>query len=446
MNKNIDKIIIPNVYEVVRRSMNWKTFPPDFQIKLRDSGNAYSELGLLWGGDNKIVVLPESVDDTHFNYIKELLNYQNIHIINTISKDGTLSKLTHELKQALVHKTQLILKGLFWGASKESYNLIDEINSNGIKMETNDIPQKEYFSIAEDFDSKIKFKDLLKDGGNNVNVMPSYVVSSFNLLITAIEEHKKLNRPCIIKSEFGISGYGNIVLGEKQLSLGLDKLIEKIDKIGESVPYFKYGRFIVEDLASSNNFSLTPLSCMAKIDSSGKCIINGIVKENRVLGLYNGAEIIGDKERLITNSTKKIGKLMAYMNYRGYFCADFLININGEVTLLELNTRRCSSHFIFELGERILQSNFVAKHYLSLPIVSIDRVKNNVNAVINILDNINKSNKEGVIIPTQLNGLTKPFPYIGFLIIGRYQKQLSSLQGQLLKKLEETGIILRGII
>jgi hypothetical protein len=438
---NFKKIIFPNVYEVVKRSIDCCNLTPFQQEELKSNGKSYSELGLLWEGDNKLVIVPEEIEDVQTQYIKYLLGYKNISVIKIRDNNGVICNLTDEI-DSLTNNIKY-LKGFFWGASEEAYTLINNFNENGTKLETSDIPHVDNFDIAKKLDSKVEFKQLLRDSRIAVTTMDSNCVGTYNAFLSEANKCFQQMRPTMIKSEFGVGGYGNILLNERTLKYGVNRFTSCMNRLQNSRSFFRGERYIFEELALEKDYCLEPLSCMAKIEENGQCVINGVVKENRILGKYYGAETLIESKKEISHATLEIGRFISKLNYRGYFCADYLKKHNGDLTLLELNTRRCASHFVFDIAENLCSNGFIAKNNLSLPIVSINKNNQNIFKVIEIIDKINNHN-EGFVIPTQLNGLNKDKPYIGFLIIADNSVTVDQIFKEFVKKLSNIGIVLRG--
>lgn len=447
MSNQIDKIIYPNVHEVVRRSMPWRTFSDSFLQTLRDAGAAYSELGLLWGGDNKIVVLPKPIPQIQIDYIKEILGYRNIQVSISGYHEGTLCSITKDIDNYFedlpIPKKHAKVSCYFWGVSDEVYTVINNLKAKGYGIETPDIPSQKNYKIVELFDSKVTFRSNLIQEKLDIDFFKYEICSQYEQVEKVLKSFVENNKPFVIKSEFGVGGYGNIFFDKKIIKSGFKSCLKTLRNATAIAPYIASDGLVFEEMANKKYFNLETISCLAFIDSNGKCLINGVIKELRILGYYSGAETITNNDSiLVSEKTMEIGQVMSENGYRGYFCTDYFISNNKKIILLEINPRRCSSHYIFEIGNRLYNSNYVAKHFLSLPIRYIKNHNNITERIIDIFRKINNNLDNYIAIPTQINGLTSMSPYIGFLLLGVNSEFVELLHKNILSELNDNDILL----
>ena len=440
--KGDDKtIVFPNVYEVVRRSMPWKTFDSGFLNKLRDAGAAYSELGILWGGDNKTVVLPRPIPNVQLDYIKELLGYKDIEIIIADSIHGKICSLPHSAQNSL--EGFGTINCLFWGASPEAYSMVSQMQSLGFHIESPDIPQESVFRHVELFDSKSKFRELLSFENIDFGTMNFRIAKSYEEVPVILEGYVDAQIPCVVKSEFGVGGYGNIFLSKELILSGYEKCLKSIEEAVKFASYISSNEIVFEDLIRDSSSTFDTISGLGVINPDGACSIVGVVKEIRVSGYYRGAQTVIDKDaRLISERTMEIGAVMSKYGYRGYFCIDCIRNFESKVILLEINARRCASHFIFEVGDRLFSSKYYAQHYLSVPITYSCDVTGVTELAIDVFAKITNTGTGIVAMPTQVTGLTDSSPYIGYLLLGDNHNSVESACKKVVSEFERNNIIL----
>ena len=446
------KAIFPNVHEVVRRALPWEKLPAHFLHKLCASGMSYAELGLLWGGDNKVVVLPREVPTCQIEYIKELLGYKQIKTLTVESKVGLTCQWSSDLENIFSGDlgkvdagNKIQLSFLFWGASPEAYVLLEHCESLGIWGKSPDLPAKNYYSSAIIFDSKSRFRKVLNTAEIGLDIPEYNVASSVTEVIDILNINIEKRIPCVVKSEFGVGGYGNVFFTSQLLAEGLASCILRLEKAIDFAPYIALGDIVVEHLVSPSQFSGVGTVCgLAQIHPNGTCLMNGVVHEIRVGDLYRGAQTFpGDLAEKIAQETLKIGRLMASKGYRGFFGVDCLVNSEGRLVLLEINARRCSSHFIFEVAKRIFQDTcFSALHNLDLPVTISKPHSRLIEDVVDVFSNLTQNSWDFYAIPTQVTGLESPSPYIGFVLLAGDDISLELSYRRLISDLEKKGIML----
>ena len=440
--REIDKtIVFPNVHEVVRRSMPWKTFDNGFLNKLRDAGSAYSELGILWGGDNKTVILPKPIPNVQLDYIKELLGYKNIEIIITDPDQREICCLTHDVIKHIENLDAICC--LFWGASPEAYSMVSQMQTLSFCIESPDIPQESVFRHVELFDSKSKFREHLSCENIDFGDMNVRIAKSYEEVPNILRGYVDAQIPCVVKSEFGVGGYGNIFLNKAVILSGYEKCLKSVEEAVNFAPYISSSEIVFEELISDGSSTFDTISGLGVINPDGDCSIVDVVKEIRASGYYRGAQTVTDKDaRLIVEKTMEIGSIMYKYGYRGYFCIDCIVNFESKVILLEINARRCASHFIFEVGNRLFSSKYYAQHYLSVPITYLGDVAGVTELVIDIFNKITNTETGIVAIPTQVTGLTDSSPYIGYLLLGDNSNSVEFAYQKVVSEFERNKIII----
>ncbi|CCO22300.1 ATP-grasp domain-containing protein [Maridesulfovibrio hydrothermalis] len=443
MRKFNKTIVFPNVHEVVRRSMPWKTFDNKFLKKLRAAGSAYSEFGILWGGDNKTVVLPKPIPNVQLDYIKELLGYKNIEIIITDpnQNQGEICCLSNDVVSHLENYDTIYC--LFWGASPEAYSMVSQMKSLGFCIESPDIPQESVFRQVELFDSKSRFRKHLSCENIDFGSLNFKIAKSYEEVPSILMGYVEAQIPCVVKSEFGVGGYGNIFISKEMILAGYENCLKNIEEAVNFAPYISSNEIVFEDMVESGFTICDTISGLGVINPGGACSIIGVVKEIRASGYYRGAQTVTDKDaKLIAEKTMEIGAIMSKYGYRGYFCIDCIVNFEGKAILLEINARRCASHFIFEIGNRLFSSQYYAQHYLSVPITYLGYETEVTELVINIFDKITNIETDIVAIPTQVSGLTDSSPYIGYLVLGGNSNSVESACQKVVYEFEQNKIII----
>lgn len=103
----------------------------------------------------------------------------------------------------------------------------------------------------------------------------------------------------------------------------------------------KTNQFLVNDLI--RDIALSP-NVNAIVIDEGKteiiCISDQILRGNQYLGNIYPSKASEEEKKIITETTKIVGKRLAAEGFRGLFGLDFIIDLKGNVYTVDLNPRR----------------------------------------------------------------------------------------------------------
>jgi len=428
-------IIVPNVNEVIRRGMPWSTFSIDFLNKLFVSGTAYSEMGLFWDSHctERIIITPVNIPKVYIDYICSVMKYDSLCQIVSNYRMGSLSKWNPLFKE-LSKKTDVIS---FYGASKEAYSFCELVSKHTKCKINNDLPLKVDYGTALLYDSKSKFRNNI---GDYSNLTPLHVVTNNSHIKSELYKYYKRNIPCMVKAEFGVGGYGNIQL--KNFAQGYECWLQSIENGFEFAPYIPSGDIIIEELIHSKKQCC--FSGFGYISEDFFCSSIGYVEEIRdSLGYYVGSTNLSPEYvNMVEDITLGIGLILAGKKYRGYFCVDFIQCSNGCIHILEINTRRCASNYIFDIIKRLkFNDNIAWYHRLGIP-TRVTQKDYFFADILEIFDSLNRELRYQYALPIQVSGLLHKDPYMGIIIFGENNSIIKNCLNTLVSKLQLRGIIL----
>jgi hypothetical protein len=425
-------IIVPNVNEVIRRGMPWSTFSKNFLNKLFIAGAAYSEMGLFWDSHctQRIIITPVNIPEVYIDYIHSVMKYDSLRQIVSNYRSGVLSEWNSTLKE-VSNEVNVIS---FYGASKEAYSFCKLISKHAKGVIKNDLPLDVNYRVAILYDSKSNFR---KNIDQYSNLTLPHIVTNSSHIKTELYKYYKKNVPCMVKAEFGVGGYGNIQF--KQFDQGYEFWLKSINNGFEFAPYLPSGDIIIEELITSKKRNC--FSGFGYISEDYSYTNVGSVEEIRnSLGYYIGStNLTSEYVNMVENATLSIGLLLSEKQYRGYFCVDFIQNSNNQIHILEINTRRCASSYIFDIIKRLQFDNNIAwYHRLSIP-VKLAKEDHLINRVIEIFDTFNRDSNR-YALPIQVSGLLQEDPYMGIILFGEDNIIIKNYLNTLLSKLYSIGI------
>jgi len=428
-------IIIPNVSEVIRRGMTWTTFSTDFLNKLFIAGAAYTEMGLFWDSHctERIMITPFKIPEIYIDYICSVMKYDSLRQIVSNYRMGSLSGWNPFFKD-MSKETNVIS---FYGASKEAYSFCELVSNHAKCTIKNDLPLKVDYGVALLYDSKSNFR---KNIGRYSDLTLPYVLTNNSHIIADLYKYYKRNAPCMVKAEFGVGGYGNIQFND--FAQGYGFWLQSIENGFKFAPYIPSGDIIIEELIHSKRQGC--FSGFGHISEDFFCSSIGYVEEIRdSLGYYVGSTNLSPEYvNMVEDVTLGIGFILAEKKYRGYFCVDFIQCSNNRIHILEINTRRCASSYVFDIIKRLNFDDDIAwYHRLGIP-TRVTQKDYLIANVLEIFDSLNRELRYQYALPIQVSGLSHEYPYMGIIVFGEDNSIIENCLNTLVSKLQSKGIIL----
>ena len=455
-------IVFPNVHEYMYRGMS-KDFADSLLEEWRNIAAGYAEVSILWPGKNKLILAPKPIDKALIEYHQIQFGYK----LNVVTPQKFTSQTANDFleDEHSIKTIEKFAKGcnplhfVTWGGTQGAYALLEKIENYTPCVA--ELPKQSNFWTITEYDSKIGFKKLCKN--LQLNVPKGYVCDSLNEALNVIKKFYSIQKGCVLKANWGAGGFGNIFISPALFSGSFNKVEEYIRQNIVELPYFQSGQMLVEEFVETSKNSnhvdsdISSGFASAQIleDGSTKIIAAGI-DIHGINGYYEGARLgKGVFPKKFWNQIKAIMNLLgdeiSRKGYKGHWGINYMLQKNGEIVLIEMNTRRCGESHVHNIANCIAGESWMDTKYVlnRFPLdVKITNTQITSETVLNVFDDLNSKEKETLIVPVQLSWLKKVrFPGIGFMILGNSEKQVNCADMKLLNRLKEIGIepLLQGV-
>ncbi len=443
-NKKYSQIIFANMAEAM------EDITRGIPMGIKKSSKIEEELSLsdriiLWGGDNKVLITSTPIPNPLLEKNKENLKFINVKnifskkITNLSKEIINNKKLWAEIVKIIKDNPDISLSP--YAITDSFLDLINRLKELKLKFNVYEKPGISDEWIIRYLDSKIGSRteiDKIKD--KNINTPQSIVCRNLKEVTSVAEWFFKRNLSCVIKTNFGESGWGTLMIKKTEHTLWQGALI-KIKKEFKKDSIWGSNLFLVEEyISSARGISGGCPSAELFLSDKGSRITyicdQIVTKEGHFLGITLGKESLDEKvKNRIYKSAILVGKRFWDLGYRGFFDIDFVLSKKGKIPyIIETNMRRTGGTHVYDAVKNIFGKNWEQKCFCisdnqftyGKKILSAEEVLSNSNEVLYPINN----KKRGIIL-TLIN---KWKPAFGFIVIGVNKKDAVSLYNKMLKK------------
>lgn len=438
--EKINKIFIGNVLESYYAS--YEKLPENEKIYWTTYDLADNSRSLFYDGDNKIVVTPQPINTKHFEYVKKLMGWKNVHNVypseysNSIC-DDIIKK--SDLRTLLVEtiKNNPNVELIPYRQTKEFYALINYLKGLGLAFVLPETPEEENKFIEKYFHSKRGFRhlwEMVKDPKLPIEIPFGFITENKAEAMQASYWFSKRGKDFVVKFNRGVQGIGVVLVKSADLSGDYDIFCEQLGaKLKEDM--WNDSCIVVEEkididnshLGGSPNVELHILkdgtvireySCEQVLDPDGKTFIGvGINKEiNKNVHIetaYKAAELYAHK--------------LSELGYRGYLDMDLVYSKAKKIYAVESNMRRTGGTHIHELSKSLLGEDYSENYYVFSYEIKLEKTyKTTYEKVLADLKSLmfDEVNKTGVII---VNADLVPFNILPLVVIGKSRDEMQNL-------------------
>ena len=398
---------------------------------------------LFWESDNKVIITPYPIQDSLVNKSIEF-GFSNI-------KNLTPSKIGISLSRAIMADSSLwnsIVKIIRNnpGIKISSYSVTEEflILAKNLKKKNLDFSVSEKPELNSEWtisylDSKVGFRtEMLRvQSFLKEEIIPEgFICEDKKEALDVAKWFYKNKRSCVLKVNYGESGWGFIIAERSNFNSILD-LEKKLKKRLSSDLIWNNTLIVVEEFIIPNvKIGGGSPSFEVFVSDSGFKITYGcgqlLVDQKEFVGVAMGKDFfdanINSKLRKISSV---IGKEYWKLGYRGFFDIDFVISSQGKPYVIETNTRRTGGTHVFDIAKMIFGQKWEEKAYF----ISQDSFKygNKILPDNILLDKMShilypiKSKKKGVIVTIA----DRWAPTFGFVIIASTSEEAKSIYSKL---------------
>lgn len=331
-----------------------------------------SQRAFFWESDDKIVITPHLIPLPLFELNKRICGFKNvvnvapsvgdIELSNTIARDKKLRRL---LSKEASDNPQLTISP--YAVTKDFLELSDQFPVQ-VKEKP---PSKSLWTVAY-LDSKAGFRaEMLKLAAEHkgIKVPQGFVAQDAAEVQTIAEWFYENGQSSILKANFGESGWGIAILkAESYPSLSVFR--KQVRKLLQSDVIWHNTSIVVEQFIEPDA-SVAGGSPSTEVFVSEEGIspfyhCGQLLNEfGGFLGVEIGKGVLSETlARKLTRIGNIIGKWYWELGYRGFFDIDFIISKDGEIYVVETNTRRTGGTHTYDLAKHLFGSEWENEAYL----------------------------------------------------------------------------------
>jgi hypothetical protein len=397
-----------------------------------------SDRALLWSGDNKVVILPRLPNDALLEHVKQVMGFKNVTVLaptrcgislcNAVAEDERLlSVLT--LLAARHSQTKISA----YAITNEFCGLIATLRKTGVQFESYNADTRHSWWITQYLDSKVGFRcELTRICCKipHLEIPRGYVCTDINDALGASEWFLTRGASCVVKADYGESGWGLCIAGSDP-ALPIRKSLDSVADELRAGSIWASGPLIVEEwITAENNPACASPSAEVQVDDTGAKVTYVCAQLVNSAGEFKGV-ILGPEfpslshRKTIDRVAQGIGDHFYDLGVRGHFDIDFVISKDGKVYAIETNVRRTGGTHVYDVKVQ-LGRPFTHHYFLSEDNYVYGETAFPPGEIITRLEQLifSRKRKEGVIITL----LPDRVPQIGYMIIAARYDRVICLQ------------------
>jgi hypothetical protein len=316
----------------------------------------HGDRALFWLGDRKLVIVSRPITDA--DRICRHWGYQGTQVAAPEKPSCRLSLdilRENHLIQAVINQAgeDGVVELVPYVATKFFYQLVSELRAcYGLEVRLPESPELENLWLRDDVDTKAGFRDLATRWLERDDILPEGVVTpNVGQAGPAIKRFLSLGYGCVIKSNQGVNGMGNLIIQANN-----DLKNDDIDQLLKENNYFQDEKVVVERYIPSPDNIFPSLEIFVPRDLHEPPSITYLSQQlfdgnGYFEGVWIGRELL---EKLwypeLAHAGVQMGKQLQSSGYVGYFDLDAIIDEAGKLYLLEINARRTGGTHVHEFA------------------------------------------------------------------------------------------------
>lgn len=434
------EIIIANTAEAFE-SVLARVKPRTEQARRIRHEHELSDRALLWGGDNKVVILPREPLQELVHHLKQVAALRELRVLwptrcglNLCDAVSIDSRLRTELSRLIRGSPRTRITSYTF--TSQFAALLRSLHAQGLTFESSDGEASNVNWATRYLDSKAGFRVEMAKLARDVPdlLLPEeFVCADAGEALGVVDWFLMRGRNCIVKASQGESGWGlhfvKFARGEfARKALRTAKMVLGGDAIWTSGP------LIVEEWieVTLGRDAQSPSAEMYVSDEGAQ--LTGVCAQlvddlGRFGGVIIGPGFPRDRHRRqIERVAATIGRHFHGLGVRGHFDIDFVISTEGRVVAVETNVRRTGGTHVFDLKSR-LGSAFAGHFFLAEDNYWYGTIRRSPAEIFQRLSSIlfSHERREGVIITLLPHRSCR----LGYIIVAPHYARLTSLWEQL---------------
>jgi len=410
---------------------------------LVNSESAHADRTLLWCGDPKLVFVTYPI--AHSDWVVSQLGFTNTRYLNPAEPTDFLCKdilrepalLQGLLDYAGKDRTIQIIP---YATTPEFLDLVDvlrdEYHLNVLLPES---PDRDHLWVRNYVDTKAGFRLLaaacLPDADR---LLPFGIVChTFEEAAQTVNWFKLRSETCVVKANTGESGIGfNVFHPEDNLTQS------EILATLEANPFFNGEPVIVEEyIHSPNQLSPSPEVFVPRLGEGEPYIMYMTTQVLKNFGDFFGIEVNQDLYHQpwypdLERSGLAIARELQKLGYIGHFDLDCLVDENGQLILLEVNSRRTGGTHVHDFAQHVIGLDYMDKvallSYEAMDSGKIDNADDLMTALKDYLYPMGGNPVRGIVVTITTPLIDHRF---GSIVVAPTQAEARALQAEILQYL-----------
>lgn len=398
--------------------------PGDVRRDVLAGDAEYASIAPFYSPDPGLVLLPD-VDGQHWWDLQaELLRWEGFRPVPVSDPCGpSFDVLTRspghrdQVLAALADGSSLIA----WGESPAYRRFVADLPDTAAVRSTLD-------SLPRYAESKLNSAEIFAKAyaalGSPAGVFLTgeRVCETDDELSSVLAEAGQSGRKVVLKSPFGVGGYGTAVLGPHELGSPqqvhtLLRTLRETDRFHDGLPA------VVQDYQWPSAAPWSDVSGDCTIDASGEVTVEGVtamtVNGTQFAGgvTDDGVVLPAHRSRMLIAFCRSVGEVLSKAGYRGWFDVDFIVRVTGELVPLEINARRTGTTAPLSVQARASQLRGRPVTVICQDIIELPGRLDSHTAFDRFLAATAACELTGDVVPTQIAGTASAQPYLGVCVI-----------------------------
>ncbi len=322
------------------------SFSSEHRESWRRESNHYACLASLYTPHPAVVVLPFSTDLRWIEIQEKYLEWDRVKVLSGFS--GLLSESALS-SHAVVGAVRAGAKVAPWGVSRQ-LNALVQMAGRGELC----VPPR----VVEQVESKVQssrlFAELTERANSRIQVPRQFVTSTVEDAAALLARNSKNDQPSVIKSEFGVGGFGARTILPHEIGSEADAL-DTWRALANEDNIFGNRMLIVEDYIRGRSVK-RDLTVDLVVDQEVeiKCVGEMLVEGTKYGGVNIGPHAVPEVEATAMREFGVlVGEAIMAIGYRGWFDIDFVAGRDGVLFPTEINARRTGPTIAHSIRERL---------------------------------------------------------------------------------------------
>lgn len=323
---------------------------------------------IIWAGDPKLVFA--SLPIPHAEHLYAQAKFPHTHYLAPQNPSAWLSLdilrepalLQQIIRYAGESKTVQLIP---YAATVEFLQLVTALETeHGLSVRLPETPRSDYLWLRDYVDSKIGWRILASRWLPNAEELLPEGLACQTLEVAADAARWFLSngRACLVKSDIGENGIGNVVL-KPGAPLSSAEIIAHL----RQATFLNDQWLTVEELIAADHPLSPSLEVYVPPSGSGEPFIT-YVSDQLFQGFGDFCGVLVSRELLDTpwypplaDSGMMLARRLQEMGYVGLFDLDTVVNDEGRVYLLEINPRRTGGTHVHEFAAHVFGDDYLDK-------------------------------------------------------------------------------------